>query len=245
MVSATLRWRGSPRKRGRCEHVDAGVEPVRRSRRCSSSGRGRRRSRWRAADRRAGDTARQRRAGRRRRRRRPPPGRARGTAAPTGTTMGRSRRSARRVGPGAPPIRRGVRAVSGWWRGSSAAGRRRGSAPASDAAASSRCSQLSTTRSMGRSAGELSRASKESKPELRGEGAGHAGLVVDAGEVDVPDAHREASPRPVGAAARARTVLPTPPGPMTVTSRLARNRSSSSRSSRSRPMSALDAIVAL
>ena len=29
------------------------------------------------------------------------------------------------------------------------------------------------------------------EPQLRGEGAGDAGLLLDAGEVDVPDAHRE------------------------------------------------------
>ena len=36
------------------------------------------------------------------------------------------------------------------------------------------------------------------EPQLRGEGAGHAGLLLDTGEVDVADAHREHRSGPQG-----------------------------------------------
>ena len=109
------------------------------------------------------------------------------------------------------------------------------------AAASSRCSQLSTTRSTGRSAGELSSALNESNPSCaaRAPGTPASSSTRVRSTYPVPIENIGAT---VTAPARASAVLPTPPGPTTVTSRLVRNRSSSSCSSRSRPTSAPGAM---
>ena len=188
MVSATLRCRGSPRKRGRSStSMLASSRPtisamviVRARAAAISMASGRPSS---------GGTAPPRRAGRPGRRRPPHPGSAGGTVAPTGTTrdrVGTGTGERREGSTDSPGISRGERLVArivGCWQ-----------APrictSQCAAASSRCSQLSTTRSTGRSAGELSSASKESKPSCGARAPGTP-ASSDASEVDVPGAHRE------------------------------------------------------
>ena len=241
MVSATLRCRGSPRKRGRSStsmlassrRTISAMLIVRARAAAISMASGRpstRRHSSTTAGRSAGPTTAP--ASRQRWKNSCTDGHDSGSRSGTGTASGA------RGSTDSPGISSGDRLVArivGCWQAPRICTSHR-------AAASSRCSQLSTTRSTGRSAGELRRASKESNPSCAARAPGTPASSSTRVRSTYP-APIENIGATVSAPARASAVLPTPPGPTTVTSRLVRNRSSSSCSSRSRPTSTSAAIA--